>query len=144
MKKIQIIISGATPGLQVYRWRVPTTGSLQERLEKIKKGPGGECPEKGHTHRHTTTSYSFRSSFDINFVTLLPQKYTGILFYSFYNMILLLLFSYKIWCPFSNKLLITGARGKIVTENVFWQVGLRTTYIIFIDYFVCLKVKHEY
>eukprot|EP00102_Acyrthosiphon_pisum_P019394 XP_016656604.1 PREDICTED: uncharacterized protein LOC107882568 [Acyrthosiphon pisum] len=43
----KIIISGATPGQQVYRWRVPTTGSRQERLEK-KKGPGGECPEKGH------------------------------------------------------------------------------------------------
>jgi len=73
----KIIISGATPGLQVYRWRVPTTGSRQEWLEKIKKGPGGECPKKGHTHC-TTASYSVRSSLDFNFIILPPQKYTGI------------------------------------------------------------------
>lgn len=142
----KIIISGATPGLQVYRWRVPTTGSRQERLEKIKKGPGGECPEKGHTHRRTTTSYSVWSSFDFNFVILLPQKYTGIWFYLFYN-IILLLFSYKIrWWVRSSKLLISGAmfRGKIVTEKLFCQFGLRIKYLIFIDYFVCLKVKHKY
>lgn len=27
---------------------MPATGSRQERLKKFKKGPGGECPEKGY------------------------------------------------------------------------------------------------
>ncbi|KAF0759405.1 Uncharacterized protein FWK35_00035017 [Aphis craccivora] len=62
-KKTRIIItSGAIPGLLVYRWRVPTTWSQYERLEK--KGPEGEYPEKGHTRRY------YRQLFRLVFVGL--------------------------------------------------------------------------